>query len=80
MMAFCRSLKKRNRRLDGRAVRGNLAGRTLNAWMVRCRCHPAGFLSCPLALRLECNGVYLHGERGFDPGLLNDILALLKRA
>jgi len=31
------------------------------------------------ALRLECNGVYLHVDRGFDPGLLSDILALLKK-
>jgi hypothetical protein len=32
------------------------------------------------ALCLECNGVYLHVEHGFDPGLLGDILALLKKA
>jgi hypothetical protein len=31
------------------------------------------------ALRLECNGVYLHVDRGFDPGLLSDILTLLKK-
>jgi hypothetical protein len=31
------------------------------------------------ALCLECNGVYLHVDRGFDSGLLNDILSLLKK-
>ena len=31
------------------------------------------------ALHLECNGVYLHVDRGFDPGLLSDILSLLKK-
>jgi hypothetical protein len=31
------------------------------------------------ALCLECNGIYLHVDRGFDPGLLSDILALLKK-
>jgi hypothetical protein len=31
------------------------------------------------ALCLECNGTYLHVERGFDPGLLSDILSLLKQ-
>lgn len=31
------------------------------------------------ALCLECNGVYLHVDRGFDPGLLSDILVLLKK-
>ena len=30
-------------------------------------------------LCLECNGIYLHVDRGFDPGLLSDILSLLKK-
>ena len=30
-------------------------------------------------LRLECNGIYLHVDRGFDPGLLTEILAVLKK-
>jgi hypothetical protein len=30
-------------------------------------------------LRLECNGIYLHVDRGFDPDLLSEILALLKK-
>lgn len=29
-------------------------------------------------IRLDCNGVGIHLERGFDPGLLRDILAALK--
>jgi hypothetical protein len=29
-------------------------------------------------LCLECNGIYLHVERGFDRDLLSDILAVLK--
>lgn len=31
------------------------------------------------SLRLECHGIYLHVERGFDPGLLTEILAVLKK-
>ena len=31
-------------------------------------------------LYLECNGIYIHVDRGFDPGLLTDILSLLKKA
>ena len=31
-------------------------------------------------LCLECNGIYIHVDRGFDPGLLTDILTLLKKA
>jgi len=31
------------------------------------------------SLRLECNGIYLHVDRGFDPGLLTQILAVLKK-
>ncbi len=30
-------------------------------------------------LCLECNGIYLHVERGFDPGLLTELLAVLKK-
>ncbi len=30
-------------------------------------------------ISLECNGVYVHVTAGFDPGLLGDILLLLKR-
>ncbi len=30
-------------------------------------------------LCLECNGIALHVERGFDPALLSDVLALLKQ-
>lgn len=30
-------------------------------------------------LRLECNGISLHVERGFDPGLLTEVLAVLKK-
>ena len=30
-------------------------------------------------LCLECNGIYLHVDRGFDPGLLTEILTLLKQ-
>jgi len=30
-------------------------------------------------LRLEYNGIYLHVNRGFDPGLLAEILAVLKK-
>jgi hypothetical protein len=33
----------------------------------------------PSALRLECSGVSIHVDRGFDPGLLKDILTLLKQ-
>ena len=32
------------------------------------------------ALRLECNGIYLHLDHGFDPGLLREVLAVLKKA
>ena len=31
------------------------------------------------ALCLECNGIYLHVDRGFDPGLLREVLAVLKK-
>lgn len=30
-------------------------------------------------LCLECNGIRIHVERGFDSGLLGDILSLLKK-
>ena len=37
-------------------------------------------LSLPAApISLECNGVLVHLSRGFDPGLLADILFVLKR-
>jgi hypothetical protein len=31
------------------------------------------------SLALECNGMTLHLERGFDPELLRDVLAVLRR-
>jgi hypothetical protein len=34
----------------------------------------------PEPIALECNGVFVHVPAGFDPGLLRDILALLKGA
>ena len=37
-------------------------------------CPPAD----PEPIALECNGVFVHVTVGFDPGLLRDILALLK--
>ena len=37
-------------------------------------CPPAD----PEPIALECNGVFVHVPVGFDPGLLRDILALLK--
>ena len=39
-------------------------------------CPPAD----PEPIALECNGVFVHVPAGFDPGLLRDILALLKGA
>lgn len=30
-------------------------------------------------ISLECNGVHIHVSTGFDPGLLEDVLSLLKR-
>jgi prephenate dehydratase len=30
------------------------------------------------SLRLECHGLILHIEHGFDPALLSDVLAVLK--
>lgn len=30
-------------------------------------------------LCLECNGIYLHVDHGFDPGLLSEVLAVLKK-
>lgn len=37
-------------------------------------------LSLPSAsLSLECNGVLVHVSSGFDPGLLADVLSVLKR-
>jgi hypothetical protein len=33
----------------------------------------------PSPLTLECNGVFIHLSPGFDPELLTEILALLKR-
>jgi hypothetical protein len=33
--------------------------------------------SAPISL--ECNGIYVHVSEGFDAGLLEDILSLLKR-
>jgi hypothetical protein len=32
-----------------------------------------------MPISLECNGVYVHVSAGFDAGLLEDILSLLKR-
>lgn len=29
-------------------------------------------------LYLECNGIYLHVDKGFDPSLLTEVLAVLK--
>jgi hypothetical protein len=37
-------------------------------------CSPAA----PEPIALECNGVFVHVPVGFDPGLLREILALLK--
>ena len=34
----------------------------------------------PEPIALECNGIFVHVPAGFDPGLLRDILALLKDA
>ena len=34
----------------------------------------------PEPIALECNGVFVHVPAGFDPGLLREILALLKGA
>ena len=36
--------------------------------------------AAPEPIALECNGVFVHVPAGFDPGLLRDILALLKGA
>ena len=30
-------------------------------------------------ISLECNGILVHVSKGFDPGLLGDILSVLKR-
>lgn len=36
-------------------------------------------LTAPAApISLECNGVFVHISKGFDPGLLADILSVLK--
>ncbi|MDT8422087.1 MAG: hypothetical protein RQ754_16790 [Desulfuromonadales bacterium] len=57
-------------------------------WRKRLEAHPpkpAGrFVELALghgrsALCLECNGIYLHVERGFDPDLLTELLAVLKK-
>lgn len=43
---------------------------------------PGNFLELTLPatapISLECNGVVVHVPRGFDPGLLADILSVLK--
>ena len=42
---------------------------------------PGGFLELTLPtapISLECNGVLVHVSKGFDPGLLDDILLVLK--
>jgi len=44
---------------------------------------PGSFLELTLPaapISLECNGVLVHVSKGFDPGLLDDILLVLKRA
>jgi hypothetical protein len=46
------------------------------------RQEPGKFVAVTLAatpISLECNGVYVHVTAGFDAGLLEDILSLLKR-
>jgi hypothetical protein len=46
---------------------------------------PGRFVELPVGrnrspLCLECNGIYLHLDQGFDPGLLREVLAVLKKA
>jgi hypothetical protein len=44
---------------------------------------PGSFLELTLPaapISLECNGVLVHVSKGFDPGLLDGILLVLKRA
>jgi hypothetical protein len=48
------------------------------------RQEPGKFVAVCLAatatpISLECNGVYVHVSAGFDAGLLEDVLSLLKR-
>ena len=43
---------------------------------------PGKFVAVSLAatpISLECNGIFVHVSAGFDPGLLGDILSLLRR-
>ena len=46
---------------------------------------PGRFVELPVGrnrspLCLECNGIYLHVDHGFDSSLLREVLAVLKKA